>query len=211
MSHIRHYRVLPWATGTLTSLESVAKVPDRKVATKEYSFQSRPIASYVPTFPRSHIPTFPHSHSTAFCGHPFFTANRKNWQCSFLHYGHCSYMHDIVPVVSHIRFGRISQSTSFHVFSSMHARNVIYMYKYNITEQKNTRPCTSTMVQGMVEWLYYLNTTFRILLKYCFMILPPRCTVWYALSVHRSQITMTLVEFSMWGNVLVFGITKRHV
>ena len=32
MSHIRHYRVLPWATGPLTSLESIAKVPDRQVA-----------------------------------------------------------------------------------------------------------------------------------------------------------------------------------
>ena len=28
-SHIRHYRVLPWATGPLTLLESIAKVPDR--------------------------------------------------------------------------------------------------------------------------------------------------------------------------------------
>ena len=28
MSHIRHYRVLPWATGLLTWLESIAKVPD---------------------------------------------------------------------------------------------------------------------------------------------------------------------------------------
>ena len=32
MSHIRHYRVLPWATGPLTLLESTAKVPDRQVA-----------------------------------------------------------------------------------------------------------------------------------------------------------------------------------
>ena len=32
MSHIRHYRVLPWATGPLTLLESIAKVPDRQVA-----------------------------------------------------------------------------------------------------------------------------------------------------------------------------------
>ena len=30
MSHIRHYRVLPWATGLLTLLESIAKVPDRQ-------------------------------------------------------------------------------------------------------------------------------------------------------------------------------------
>ena len=29
---IRHYRVLPWAAGPLTSLESIAKVPDRQVA-----------------------------------------------------------------------------------------------------------------------------------------------------------------------------------
>ena len=28
-SHIRHYRVFLWATGLLTSLESIAKVPDR--------------------------------------------------------------------------------------------------------------------------------------------------------------------------------------
>ena len=32
MGHIRHYRVLPWATGPLTLLESVTKVPDRQVA-----------------------------------------------------------------------------------------------------------------------------------------------------------------------------------
>ena len=32
MSHIRHYRVLPWATGPLTLLESIAKVPDQQVA-----------------------------------------------------------------------------------------------------------------------------------------------------------------------------------
>ena len=32
MSHIRHYRVLPWATGLLTLLESIPKVPDRQVA-----------------------------------------------------------------------------------------------------------------------------------------------------------------------------------
>ena len=32
MSHIRHYRVLPWATGPLTSLESIGKVPDRQIA-----------------------------------------------------------------------------------------------------------------------------------------------------------------------------------
>ena len=31
MSHIRHYQMLPWATGPLTSLESIAKVPDRQV------------------------------------------------------------------------------------------------------------------------------------------------------------------------------------
>ena len=31
MSHIRHYRVLPWAMGTLPTLESIAKVPDRQV------------------------------------------------------------------------------------------------------------------------------------------------------------------------------------
>ena len=31
MSHIRHYRVLPWATGPLTFLESIAEVPDRRV------------------------------------------------------------------------------------------------------------------------------------------------------------------------------------
>ena len=31
MSHIRHYRVLPWVTGTLTLPESIAKVPDRQV------------------------------------------------------------------------------------------------------------------------------------------------------------------------------------
>ena len=31
-SLIRHYRVLPWATGPLTLLESIAKVPDRQVA-----------------------------------------------------------------------------------------------------------------------------------------------------------------------------------
>ena len=141
------------------------------------------------------------------------TANRKKIG-SVLFYT-MGIVHDIVPVASHIRFGRISQSASFPVFSSMHARNVSYMYKYNIAEQKNTRPCTSTTVQGMVEWLYKLlkhniqNTTK--VLVYCFMILPPRCTVWYTLSVHRSQITMTLVEFSMWGNVLVLGITKCHV
>ena len=32
ISHIRHYRVLPWATGTLPSLESIAEVPDWQVA-----------------------------------------------------------------------------------------------------------------------------------------------------------------------------------
>ena len=32
MDHIRHYRVLPWATGPLTLLESIAKVPDGQVA-----------------------------------------------------------------------------------------------------------------------------------------------------------------------------------
>ena len=32
MSDIRHYRVLPWATGPLTLLESIAKLPDRQVA-----------------------------------------------------------------------------------------------------------------------------------------------------------------------------------
>ena len=32
MSHIRHYQVLPWATGPLTSLESITKVPDQQVA-----------------------------------------------------------------------------------------------------------------------------------------------------------------------------------
>ena len=32
MSHVRHYRVLPWATEQLTLLESIAKVPDRQVA-----------------------------------------------------------------------------------------------------------------------------------------------------------------------------------
>ena len=32
LSHIRHYRVLPWATGPLTLLESIAKVPDGQVA-----------------------------------------------------------------------------------------------------------------------------------------------------------------------------------
>ena len=31
MSYIRHYRVLPWATGPLTLLESIAKVPDQQV------------------------------------------------------------------------------------------------------------------------------------------------------------------------------------
>ena len=31
MSHIRHYRVLPWATRPLTLLESIAKIPDRQV------------------------------------------------------------------------------------------------------------------------------------------------------------------------------------
>ena len=32
MSLIRHYWVLPWATGLLTLLESITKVPDRQVA-----------------------------------------------------------------------------------------------------------------------------------------------------------------------------------
>ena len=32
ISHIRHYWVLPWATGPLTLLESIAKVPDQQVA-----------------------------------------------------------------------------------------------------------------------------------------------------------------------------------
>ena len=31
MSHIRHYRVLPWATGTLLLLESITKVPDQQL------------------------------------------------------------------------------------------------------------------------------------------------------------------------------------
>ena len=31
MSHIRHHQVPPWATGPLTLLESIAKVPDRQV------------------------------------------------------------------------------------------------------------------------------------------------------------------------------------
>ena len=32
MSLISHYRVLPWALGLLTSLESIAEVPDQQVA-----------------------------------------------------------------------------------------------------------------------------------------------------------------------------------
>ena len=32
MSHIRHYRVLPWATGPLTSPKGIAEVPDWQVA-----------------------------------------------------------------------------------------------------------------------------------------------------------------------------------
>ena len=32
MSHIRYYRVLPWASGLLTLLEGIAKVPNRQVA-----------------------------------------------------------------------------------------------------------------------------------------------------------------------------------
>jgi len=32
MSYVRHYRVLPWETGPLTSQESIAKVPDWQVA-----------------------------------------------------------------------------------------------------------------------------------------------------------------------------------
>ena len=32
MSHIRHYRVLPWPTRPLTSLESIAKASDQQVA-----------------------------------------------------------------------------------------------------------------------------------------------------------------------------------
>ena len=32
MSHINHYRVLPWAIGPLTLLESITKVPDQYVA-----------------------------------------------------------------------------------------------------------------------------------------------------------------------------------
>ena len=32
MSHIRHYLVLPWTAGPLTSLESIAKVPGWQVA-----------------------------------------------------------------------------------------------------------------------------------------------------------------------------------
>ena len=31
MSHIRHYRALPWATGLLTLLESIAKAPHQQV------------------------------------------------------------------------------------------------------------------------------------------------------------------------------------
>jgi len=31
MSHIRHYQVLPWTTGPLTSPESIAEVPDWQV------------------------------------------------------------------------------------------------------------------------------------------------------------------------------------
>ena len=31
MSHIRHYRVLPWATGPLTLLESITEVPDWQI------------------------------------------------------------------------------------------------------------------------------------------------------------------------------------
>ena len=30
MSHIRHYRVLPWATEPLTLLETIAKVPEER-------------------------------------------------------------------------------------------------------------------------------------------------------------------------------------
>ena len=30
--HIQFYQVLPWATGPLTSLETIAKVPFRQVA-----------------------------------------------------------------------------------------------------------------------------------------------------------------------------------
>ena len=32
MSHVRHYWVLLWATGPLTSLESIAEAPDRQAA-----------------------------------------------------------------------------------------------------------------------------------------------------------------------------------
>ena len=34
ISHIRHYRVLPWATAPLPLLESIAKVPDGQVTEK---------------------------------------------------------------------------------------------------------------------------------------------------------------------------------
>ena len=38
MSRISHYRVFPWAKGPLTSLESIAEVPDRHVMGKSSIF-----------------------------------------------------------------------------------------------------------------------------------------------------------------------------
>ena len=48
MSHIRHYRVLPWATGPLTLLESIAKVPDWQV-TKMDKWSIFRLSDYLPT------------------------------------------------------------------------------------------------------------------------------------------------------------------
>ena len=41
MGHIRHYRVLPWPTRPLTSLESIAKVSDQQVAKTSISSTGR--------------------------------------------------------------------------------------------------------------------------------------------------------------------------
>ena len=43
MSHMRHYRVLPWGTGLLTLLESIAKVLDRQVAKTGKSSTVQPV------------------------------------------------------------------------------------------------------------------------------------------------------------------------
>ena len=64
MSHIRHYRALPWATGPLTLLESTAKVPDRQVAKTATSSSSSSSSSSTTSPPPPPPPPPSHRDST---------------------------------------------------------------------------------------------------------------------------------------------------